>query len=153
MGGSDPSGPPHGVSLEAFAETSAAIAEGDRPLPEILGARGLSLDAWQVASAHYTRLLAFDAFGDGALADRFAARFVEAQDAIKPVPHLAVESWAEIIVDVGARGVDALRARGLSGPDYQRLGRHWARVLGHDRAAAKRYHKAFFAAAANPRIA
>lgn len=135
------------MTLETFADLSAAVAEGDRALPDVLASTGLTTAEWREASAHYTRLLAFDASGDGALAARFAARFAAAQDALRPLPALTVEAWADLVVTVGARGSEALAARALTGPDYQRLTRHWARALGSDRTLAKRYHAAFFAAA------
>ena len=135
------------MTLESFADLSAAVAEGDRLLPDVLAAAGLATAAWHEVSAHYTRLLAFDASGEGVLAERFAMRFATAQDALRPLPALTVEAWAELVVEVGARGSEALAARGLSEPDYQRLARHWPRALGKDRALAKRYHASFFAAA------
>ena len=143
-----PPAAPGGLSLERFAALSAALAEGDRPLPALLAAHDLDEAVWQAATAHYTRLLAADAMdGDGAVSDRYAAAFARAQDALRPVPDLTPEAWAELCVAMaGPRGAEALAERGLSAADHLRLTRAWAARLGRERETARRYHEAFFKA-------
>jgi hypothetical protein len=139
---------PGGLSLERFATISAAIAEGDRPLPAVLAAHDLDEAVWQTATAHHTRLLAADAMdGDGTLSERYAAAFARAQDALRPVPELTPEAWAELCVAMaGPRGAEALAERGLGTGDQLRLARFWAARLGRERETARRYHEAFFKA-------
>ena len=143
-----PPAAPGGLSLERFAALSAALAEGDRPLPALLAAHDLDEAVWQAATAHYTRLLAADAMdGDGAVSDRYAAAFARAQDALRPVPDLTPEAWAELCVAMaGPRGAEALAERGLGAADHLRLTRAWAARLGRERETARRYHEAFFKA-------
>jgi hypothetical protein len=137
---------PHNITLERYASVCAAIAEGDRPLGEVLAAAALGAAAWRDVSEHYTRILAADAMnGDGALAEAYAVAFARAQDAIRPAPELSPEEWAELTVAVsGPGGAAVLAARGLSPADHLRLSRAWARRLAAERTTAKRYHEAFF---------
>jgi hypothetical protein len=135
------------ASIEQFAEVSAEIAEGDRPLTEILGLRGLSPEVWREVSAFYTRLIA-DAMesDDTGPADLFTAAFVRAQDAQRPIAPMTPEEWAALVMDVSRAGTEpVLSARGISSAHYLRLSRHWAKVLAGDKAQAQRYFQAFYA--------
>lgn len=137
---------PHGVTLEGFAGISAALAEGDRSLDDVLSAHGLSEATWEEVQAHHLRAIAADAMlsDEALLSKRYAELFAGAQDTIKPVPEMTPEEWAALILDVADRGGAAFQARGLTKSDYFRLARHWAKQMSGDRALAKRY-----AAAAN----
>jgi hypothetical protein len=130
------------IDLETFAIISAEIAEGDRSLLAILDAHELTENDWLVASMHYNQLLAAD--DAGAMGAEFSAAFTRAQDALRPLPAMEPEDWAELQHLVATNGNGVLASRGLSTPDFLRLSRHWAKRLGKDPPLAKRYHRAFF---------
>lgn len=135
------------LGLEAIAAISAAISEGDRPRDEVLRAHGLTPSAWDAIEARHNQRIALDAIENDppALADAYAAAFVRAQDAIKPVPALRPEEWAALSHDVASKGDAALDARGLRKADFLRLSRHWARELAASPALARRYFAACYA--------
>jgi hypothetical protein len=135
--------PPHGVTLERYAEICARLAEGDAPRSAVAADFGLALPAFEAVSAHWIKRLAADAMeGDGELSERYAAALAAAQDALRAVPALTVEEWAALEA-AKAAGDDVLAARGLSHADYLRLSRRWTRELTRDRAAAHAYAIAF----------
>ena len=128
------------VSLERYAQVSAALAEGF-DLPRAVASSGLSVAEYRAAADHWTERIAADSMtGDGHLADVYAEAFVVAQDALAPVVEMRVEQWAALGCEIDASDLaSALLDRGLSQPDYMRLTRHWAKALREDRALAKRY--------------
>jgi hypothetical protein len=134
--------PAEELTLQRFAEISAAIAEGDAPLPRVLAAHGLSADTWAAASQRWSLALA----ADEALADTYDEALVRAQDQRKPVPVMTPEQWASLVVEVAVDGAAALARHELSRADHLRLTRHWARALGADKRLATRFHEAFYAA-------
>ncbi len=140
---------PRDLSLEAFAAVSAAIAEGDEPLDQILARYELDLEQWRVVSDQWSRIIA----ADEPAADTYAEAFALAQDGLKPLPEMTPEDWAELVVDVGAKGRAALARRALGQSDHLRLTRHWARVLGKDRTLAARYAEGFYRATTKRGIA
>jgi hypothetical protein len=144
-GGAGPA--PHGIGLERFATISAAIAEGDRSLSEVLRAHGVSGAAWSEAQAHHLRAIAADAMlsHTSNLAEQYAALYARAQDALKPVPAMTPEEWAWLELDIAARGQQALVDRGLTSGDHMRLSRHFAKELSANRALAKRHAAALAA--------
>src|SRR5690349_18202463 len=107
------------MSLEAYAALSAAVAEGDRTLDEVLRAAGVDPRAWRAAQVEWNHAIALDEMTDGAagLATQFGDLFARAQDALKPVPELAPEQWAAISDDVVRHGTDVLARHGLTAPD------------------------------------
>ena len=134
------------VSLEEFAAISVALTEGDQPTDEVLAFHRLTLKQWEKVSDYWSRVVA----ANEAAADVYAASFMQAQDRRKAVPTMTPEEWAALIVDVAADGRRALERRGLSGADHQRLIRHWASALGHDKALAARYARSFYKIAPRP---
>lgn len=136
--------PPHGIDLVAYAEISAELAEGDRPLAEVLRERGLTDAQWSDATIFWTRTMAEDARGgEPRLALEFSDAFARAQDARRPLVPLSVEEWARLRNDIDADGVAAsLAARGLSLSDYARLVRHWAKALATSPDLARAYRAA-----------
>ena len=130
-----------GLSLEEFAALSAAIAEGDRSVPEILAARGLAAQAWREASLRFAHLLA----EDDATAEAYTAAFTRNQDALRSVPALTPEEWADLVTEHATKGAAALARRGLRAADHLRLSRHWAKLLSVDHALAARYQKRWLA--------
>ena len=136
------------VTLEQFAAIAAELAEADRPARDVLVAHGLSEEAWRELRDHHHRAVIADALAsdEPGMAEAYATAFARTQDALKPVPDLTPEAWAELVVQCGAHGAeDAVAALGFSSADYLRLCRHWAKKLGQDRAAAQRYAAAFYA--------
>lgn len=130
------------LSLDELAAISAAIAEGDRPLLEVLAAHRVTEQEWQDVTSAWSYRLA----EDEAAADVYAVAFVRAQDQLKPIPAMAPEAWAILVAELASEGRSALARRGLSAADYLRLQRHWARALGADRALAAHYAQGFYAA-------
>lgn len=136
------SAPPHGVTLADHARISAQVAEGDRPLAEILEPLGLAEAAWNEATIHWMTRIGDDVQKNGKdaeLPNVYSQAFGEAQDALKPLPPTDAASYAKLVVDVQLAGGPAqpLAARGLSTADYLRLSRHWAKVLSSDPAQMK----------------
>lgn len=141
-------GAPHGITLFDHAQISAAIAEGDRPLSEILAPRGLTEDQWNESSAFWMTRMGDDVreHGKDARIPRvYSDAFSRAQDAAKPVPPMDAAAYAKLVVDIQIAGGPAapLAARGLSNADYLRISRHWARVLSSDPAQAKTFFDAY----------
>lgn len=123
------------------------LAEGDGPQAAVLVAHGLTARQWDEVSTTWTRRIAVEAMGDGEarLADIYVAAFTREQDTLKSIPEMSADQWAATVVEVSTGGAAALRARGLTEPDYLRLSRRWASALSADRALAKRYFTAFYA--------
>lgn len=136
--------PPHAIDLATYAEISAEIAEGDRPVADVLGQRGLTDAQWSDATTFWTRRMGEDAStGEPRLALEFSDAFARAQDALRPLVTLSVEEWARLRNDIDAEGVaPALAARGLRLADYARLVRHWAKALASSPALARAYEAA-----------
>jgi hypothetical protein len=124
-------GPPHGIDLIAHATISAEIAEGDRPLADILRERGLTDEQWTEATLFWTQRMAEDARGgEPRVALAFSDAFARAQDARRPLVQMSVEEWAALVTAAEQSGVAvAVAARGLRMADYFRLVRHWAKAL------------------------
>lgn len=135
------------LSLDDFASISAAIAEGDRSVDEILRGRDLTLGEWDAISAHHHQRIALDAMENDppTLAETYAAAFTRAQDALKPVPKLTPEEWAAVSHEVASKGEDALAGRGLRRPDFLRLSRHWAAEVAKSPPLARRVFAASYA--------
>lgn len=136
------SGPPHGVDLFTYATISADIAEGDRPVAEVLRERQLSDAQWTEASLFWARRMGEDARdGEARVALAFSEAFARAQDAKRPLPPLDVEGWATLVHEIDVAGAlgPALVARGLSSADHSRLVRHWAKAIATEPALAARY--------------
>jgi hypothetical protein len=143
-----------GSPLERFAEIEARLAEKRERAEAILARVGLDAEAWSAVRDAFAAAFAREAFasGEAPLADRYAALFVTAQDAIAPVPDLTPEAWAELVHAASGGGLDAsLAERGLTRADYARLSRHWAARLGKEPPAARQYAEAFYAAAKKSR--
>ena len=141
-------GPPHGVDLFAYALLSADVAEGDRPLSEILRERGLTDEQWTEAAIFWTRLMAEDArpneSGDvqPRVALAFSEAFARAQDEKRPLVELSVAEWAALVHDLESASsgpYPVLARRGLCMADYARLVRHWARAVAANPALAREY--------------
>jgi hypothetical protein len=130
------------ISLEEFAAISAAIAEGDLPVDQVLASSDLTLARWSEISMFHSYGIA----SDDAVADAYAEAFVRAQDRLKPVPSMTPEAWAALVVEMAREGPSSLARRGLRSSDHLRLTRHWAKKLGSDKALAARYATAFYAA-------
>jgi hypothetical protein len=139
-----------GLSLDEFAEISAAIAEGDRPASQVLEQRGLTDAKWANVSLAWMRRMAEDVQlhrERARLPIQYADTFGRAQNARKAVVAMSVEDWARLTVEVMQHGSPgpALIARGLSQADYLRLARHFAAVLSQDSLAARRFETTFAA--------
>lgn len=136
------------ISMAEHARITALIAEGDRPLKDVLAAEGVSDDEWNDATVHWMNAMAADAAAKGAgavLAIDYADVFGKAQDALKPVPAMTPEEWAALTVEVLNAGGPAkpLATRNLSKADYLRLSRHWAKRLPANPAENKRFFATF----------
>lgn len=137
-------GAPHGVTLFDHAQISAEVAEGDRPIGEVLRAHNLSEAQWNESTLFWTQRM-----GDDVLANAERARvplvysdaFSQAQDALKLVPAMEIEQYAELVAAIQAEGAPdhPLAVRGLKQADYLRLSRHFARSMASDPALAKRF--------------
>lgn len=130
-------GPPCGVHLLAYAALSADLAEGDRPRAEVLAAHRLTEDDFTRVTLFWAHRMADDAEARGADAkvpELFSEAFARAQDQKKPPPALTVEAWAALTEEIARADSPepALRARGLTLPDYLRAARAWARALASD---------------------
>jgi hypothetical protein len=134
----------HGIDLVAYAIISADLAEGDRPVADVLEERKISLDAWTEVTTHWAKAMAADAAtGTPALVLEFSDHFAKAQDAKKPLPPLDIRSWALLKRDVDHLGPHkALAARGLALADYSRLVRHWAKAIATNRDLAAAFEEA-----------
>ena len=130
-------GPPSGVDLFTFARISAAAAEGDRPLAELLAKESLTDAQWTLVTLFWARRMGEDARNaEPRVALAFSDAFARAQDALKPVPVLSPEAWAalvEAIDDAPDGPARVLAERGLGMADFSRLARHWARTLARPR--------------------
>lgn len=132
------------IDLALYAMISAELAEGARPARDVLGAFDLDESAWAALSRAFGEQMAADAGDEGALAIAFSAAFAAHQDRLRPVPPLTVEQWAALQYDVDSHDAPAvtLATHGLSLPDYFRLVRRWATLLGRDPALGARYESA-----------
>jgi hypothetical protein len=137
-------GAPHGITLFDHAQIAAEIAEGDRPLQEVLDAHRLTAAAWNESTLYWMQRM-----GDDARANAERARipivysdaFSRAQDARKPLPPMDVEGYADLVAAIQAAGDPAppLAARSLSNADYLRLSRHFAKAMAADPELSQRY--------------
>jgi len=128
---------------------SADIAEGDRPVDEILRGRGLTDEQWMEATVFWSRRMSEDARPDasGNVAPRvalaFSEAFARAQDAKRPLVVLTVVQWAELVHEIEAYGLaPVLARRGLRLADHSRLVRNWAKALGTTPSLAREYEAA-----------
>ncbi len=137
----DPTTPGDAPTIPEIASIAAAIAEGDRPAEAVLTERGLTLPRWRDISTRAAYLLA----EDEAAADAYAEAYCRAQDALRPVPDLTPEQWAELCMEMAADGPEALARRSLRHADWLRLSRRWAGALARERSLAARYEKRLFA--------
>jgi hypothetical protein len=137
-------GAPHGITLFDHAQISAELAEGERPLAEVLDAHRISEAEWNESTQYWMKRL-----GDDVLVNAERARipivysdaFGKAQDAIKPLAPMEVEQYAELVAAIQAEGSpdQPLAQRGLAQADYLRLSRHFARAMAADPALSKRF--------------
>lgn len=135
-------GAPHGVTLFDHAQISAAIAEGDHTLAEILEPRRLTEAQWNESSLYWMTRMGDDARDhgkDARIALVYSDAFSKAQDALKARAVMDAATYAKLVVDIQAAGGPALplAARALSMADYLRLSRHFARLLSTDAGQAK----------------
>jgi hypothetical protein len=143
-------GPPHGITLFSHAEISALIAEGDRPMQDILKERDLTESQWVESTNHWMTRMGDDVLQNGQharIAHVYSDAFSKAQDAIKPSPPMEPEAYAKLVVDIQQAGGphDPLAERGLSTADYLRLSRRWAAVLSSDPAQNARFFQTYTA--------
>jgi len=136
--------PPHGISLVAHAQISAALAEGTRPQNEVLASFQLNEKQWLESTTYWLPKLAEDAQANGAqarLAIEYSDAFSAAQDSFAPVKPMTAEEWAVLVVEVqrDENPSPPLARRQLSLADYFRLARHFARLLSSDPTEQKRY--------------
>ena len=141
-------GAPHGITLFDHAQIAAEVAEGDRPLAEILEGHELTEAAWNESTMYWMARLGDDVREhgqDAKIPHVYSDAFGKAQDALKPAPSMDATSYAKLVVDVQLAGGPAqpLAARGLSQADYLRLARHMARVLSMDPAEAEVFFEAY----------
>ncbi len=143
------------ITLEDHARISARIAEGDVSTKDVLAAEGVTDDEWNSATAYWMQAMADDAAKRGAettVALDYSDAFSRAQDAIRPVPEMTPEEWAQLTAEILVSGGPArpLAARMLSKADFIRLARHFAKRLSHDPAQNKRFAETFAALTAEP---
>ncbi len=136
------------ITMEEHARISARIAEGDRPMKDVLASEGIGEDEWNDATAYWMNQLADDAARHGAettLAITYSDLFSKAQDSLRPVPEMSPEEWATLTVEILNAGGPArpLAARSLSKADYIRLARHFAKRLSGNPADNKRFATTF----------
>ncbi len=144
--------PPHepvcGLTLEDHATLSAEIAEGSKPLREILDARHITEADWNQASLTWMKRIGEDALAhreNARLAIVYSDAFSRAQDGLKPVVDMTAADYAALVVAVQKAGSpdEPLQQRRLSNADYIRLSRHWAKILSSDPAQTKTYFDTF----------
>lgn len=140
--------PDERVPLGLHARIAAEIAEGSRPVADVLAAHGVDEPTWHEASLHWHRAMGDEAEarrGDAELAGRYAAAFAEAQDELSPRVELTPEAWAELVSEVRDAGglAGPLERRGLGAADYLRLQRHFAALLASDPDAAARFYQTY----------
>jgi hypothetical protein len=133
-------GPPHGITLFAYAAISADMAEGDAPAEKVLEGHALTMAQFTESSVFWTRRMGEDPRVTAAFSDAFT----KAQDAKKPLVTLSVEEWAALAAAIEDAGAPQppLAARKLSTADYMRLVRHWAKALGADPNLARAHEAA-----------
>jgi hypothetical protein len=117
------------IDLLAYAAISADLAEGDRPMTEILDERKLTEAHWTEATLLWNGRMAEDARdGEARVAIDFSEAFARAQDGKRALPELTPEEWSLLVEQIEGEGVAVvLAARGLRMADYARLVRHWTR--------------------------
>jgi hypothetical protein len=125
------------VNLFTFARISAAAAEGDRPLAEILAKESLTDAQWTEVTLFWAHRMGEDARNEEPrVALAFSDAFARAQDALKPVVVLAPEAWEALVLaidDAPDGPTRVLAEHGLGMADFSRLTRHWARALARPR--------------------
>jgi hypothetical protein len=136
--------PPHGITLFDHAEIAAEIAEGDRPLAEVLAARKLTDEAWNESTMFWMKRMGDDALAhgkDARVALVYSDAFSRAQDARRAVVDMPPEAYAALVVEIQRTGSPArpLASRGLSTADYLRLSRAYAATLTTDAEVAARF--------------
>ncbi len=146
QGGSEATeqGAPHGITLFDHAQISAELAEGAQPLSVVLATRELSEAQWNESTQYWMKRMGDDALANGERARIplvYSDAFSKAQDALKPLPPLQVEAYAEIVAETQVEGApdQALARRGLSHADYIRLSRHFAQAMAADPALSQRF--------------
>ena len=141
-------GAPHGITLFDQAAITAEIAEGAKPLQDVLKARGFTEAQWNESTIYWMQRIGDDVQEHGKDARVpivYGEAFGKAQDALKPAPNMDAEAYAKLVVEIQRAGGPAkpLAARGLSVADYTRLARHWARVLSSDKEQADRFAEVY----------
>lgn len=136
------------ITLERHAEISAEIAEGDKPLAEILAAHRISEARWNEATVAWMKAIGDDVLVNAdkaTLPHVYSDAFSRAQDAKKPVVPMDAEAYATLVVDVQIAGgpAEPLNVRGLSTADYLRLSRHWSKVLSSDEKESAAFFDAY----------
>ena len=125
--------PFHGVSLAHYAAVQAGLAE-KVPLDTVLQREGIDARAWPAAETAWSRRIAEDLSGDGALQEPFDAHLAEAQDRYgRRVPPLDddVEAWIDFQRRLSTdTNPPALCAQlGLRLVEVARLRRAWSKRL------------------------
>lgn len=141
-------GAPHGITLFDHAQTSAEIAEGDRPLAAVLDAHGFTEVQWNESTVYWMTRIGEDVRAhaeEARVPQVYSDAFAKAQDAIKPLPPSDAASYAKLVIDIQNAGgpADPLAVRGLSIADYLRLARHWAKILSSDPAQSAVFFEAY----------
>lgn len=141
-------GPEARIPLGLHARIAAEIAEGSRPVADVLAAHGLDEATWHEASLHWHRAMGDEAEarrGAAELAPRYAKAFADAQDALSPRVDLTPEAWAELVSEVRDAGelLGPLERRGLKPADYLRLQRFFAELVASDPEVAARFYRAY----------
>jgi hypothetical protein len=139
---------PHGVTLFDHATIAAEIAEQREPIGKILARHGLSESAWNDSTAYWMQRILQDTVAHQERARTpivYSQAFSDAQDALAPVKAMTPAAYAELVVEMqeAAGSARPLERRGLSSADFQRLVRHFARLLGANPDESKQFGDRF----------
>ncbi len=148
-------GAPHGITLFDHAQIAAEIAEGDRPLAEVLAAHRITEAQWNESTLYWMARIGDDARDNGQdarIPHVYSDAFARAQDAQRPLVAADAASYAKLVVDIQIAGgpAEPLAARGMSTADYLRLSRHWARVISSSPEEARAFFQAYEALQPKP---
>ena len=124
------------LPLERYAAVAAELGERREPRREALERHGLSEDDWMLEERAWLEKMGDAAMrGDDALATRYGALFVAAQEALATPAERArtMDDYATLKVAVEADGMTrALHERSMTMPEWMRLERRWTREAAAD---------------------
>lgn len=130
-----------GVSLDAYALTSARLAARAAPRAAVLASAGLDEARWLSVEATWLARIAGAALAsDAALVEAFQAASARAADEVAAGRVPSIEAWADVVAALERSGdpARALDAAGIRLADVGPAARAWAARTARDPALAAR---------------